>query len=108
MPKVSRVLDIVFEHVASAPNGMDQGLRKAVVDLLSESPDINVDDVARRVEMIVPDLLLDHGPAEHAVRPPHEVFEQSEFGGGEFDDFARAFHLMRVIVERQVADREDR
>ena len=45
---------------------------------------------------------------QHPVGVEHEVAQQLELGGGDLDDPARPAHLVRVVVELEVMERQRR
>src|ERR1700759_1432755 len=83
-----RVLARSTETVPDPANGMDQRRGLLVVDLSAHPPDIDVDDVGRRVEMQVPDVLQQHGPGYDAAFVARQVFQKLKFLGKELDALA--------------------
>ena len=75
-----------------------------VVDLRAEIADVDVDDVAEAVEVLVPDVLGDHGPREHVTLVAHQVLEQGELLGRQADPPPTARHLSGCYVDLEVAD----
>ena len=53
---------------------------------------MHVDDVGLRIEMMVPDLLEQHGARHDMSGVPHEVFEQPKLARQDLDLPARAAH----------------
>jgi hypothetical protein len=58
---------------------MDQRIGLLVIDLSTHSSDIDVDDIGRRIEMKVPDMLQQHGPGYDAALIAHQIFQELEF-----------------------------
>src|SRR5437870_1035585 len=57
----SRTSGGLAEAVAGAANGVEQRLGEALVDLLAQAADVNVDHVGPGIEMVVPHALEQHG-----------------------------------------------
>src|ERR1017187_8272787 len=89
-----------FDHVADAAHGLDELLRKAVVDLAAKVADVNVHDVGQSVVIHVPDVLHDHGAAQRAALVPHHVFENAEFLGGQVNGLGGSDHFAAAAIER--------
>src|SRR6187551_63854 len=53
--------DTVANHVSGAANSVDERTVKALVDLRSQPRDMHVNNVGLRVEVIVPNMLEQHG-----------------------------------------------
>ena len=51
-----RVLTRSTETVPDTANGMDQRIGLLAVDLATDAPDIDVDDIGRGIEMKIPDV----------------------------------------------------
>src|SRR5271169_4741648 len=66
------------QHVADAPNCMEQWRREVLVDLLPQAADLYVNRVGLRVEMIVPDRLEKHGSGHDLALMADQIFEQAE------------------------------
>src|SRR3954468_19664196 len=94
------------EDIADASQRVDELGRKIAIDFRSQSADEHVDDIGLRVEVIVPDVLQDHGLREHAARVPHQVFEQNELLALKLDLATAAPDTSRDQIEGEIADRE--
>src|SRR5689334_3221074 len=64
------------EHVARAPNRVEQWLLEPLVELAAQPADVNVDDVGAGIEVVVPNLLEQHRASDNASFVPGEIFEQ--------------------------------
>jgi hypothetical protein len=62
---------------------------EVAVDFVAEAADEDVDDVGLGIEVIVPDVLEDHGFGDDLVLVAQEVLEEEKFAGLEID-FGRA------------------
>src|SRR6266567_434998 len=94
-----------LEHVAHAPDGLDQGWA-AGIDLLTQVGDVELDHVRLAAEVVVPYAVKDLCLAEHPPRVAHQVAEQLELRGGQLDELAAAADLTRVLVHTEIADHE--
>src|SRR6186713_3334359 len=70
--------DTVANHVSGAANGVDERTVEALVDLRSQPRDMHVNNVGLRVEVIVPNMLEQHGAGHHLAGVLHQEFEQAE------------------------------
>src|SRR5690349_9348129 len=92
------------EAVPDAAYGVDQRIGLLVIDLAAQPPDIDVDDVGRRVEMQVPDVLQQHGAGDHAALVADEIFQQLELLGQELHVLAVTAGGARDQVDGEIAD----
>src|SRR5205809_3667233 len=76
-----KVLARSTETVPDAANRMDQRIGLLAVDLATHTSDIDINDVGRRIEMKVPDVLQQHGPGYDAALVAHEILQQLKFPG---------------------------
>src|SRR5690348_8569366 len=70
--------NLFTDHISGAANGMKQRVGVALVDLGSKPRHVDVDDVGLGIEVIVPDILEQHGARHHLAGVLHEVFEETE------------------------------
>src|SRR5512137_2816463 len=75
----------VIDNIPDSADGVDQLLLVVPVDLVPQAANQDVHDVGLRVEMVVPDVLQDHGLRNHSAGVAHEIFEQAEFARLELD-----------------------
>src|SRR5271165_6877791 len=94
----------VTNHISGATHSADQRRVEIPVDLGPEPGDVHVDDIRLGIEMIVPDMLEQHGPGDDLAGVLHQVFEKAKFARLQDDLFAAAGHLVRKPVEREVSD----
>jgi hypothetical protein len=85
---------------------MDEFEVEVAVDLGAEAADHDIDDIGLGVEAIVPDVFEDEGFGYGAAGVAHEVFEELELAGLEFDFFAGAVDGAVDEVEFEVGDLE--
>lgn len=69
---------------------------------------MHVDHVGLRIEMIVPDVLEQHGARHHLAGVLHQVFEQAEFARLQRQLVLAAGDAMRQPVELEIADAVER
>ena len=65
---------------------------------------MHVDDVGLRIEMIVPDVLQQHGAGDDLAGMPHQIFEQAEFARLQLQFLSGAAHLVRQPIKLEIAD----
>src|SRR6516165_1526738 len=102
-----RVLVRSTETISDAANRMDQWIGLAVVDLPADATDIDVDDVCRRIEMQVPDVLQQHRARNDAALVACEIFQKLEFARQKLDVLAAPAGGSRDQVDREVADAQN-
>src|SRR5262245_48623519 len=73
------------QRVADATNRLEQTRLSLRIDLPPQVADVDVDDVALRVEVHAPHVLGDHGAAQDASGVAHEVLEQGMLARGQGD-----------------------
>src|SRR5215471_11232306 len=95
------------EAISDAANRMDQRIGLLVVDLAAQTADIDVDDIGRRIEIEIPDVLQHHGPRHHPAFVAHEIFQQLKLLGEKLDVRAAPARGARDQVNRQIADTKD-
>src|SRR5262245_21746247 len=95
------------EAVPDAANRMDQRIGLLVIDLAAQAPDIDVDDIGRRIEMKIPDVLQQHRPRDDAALIAHQIFQELKFLGQKLDVLAVPAHGPRDQVDRKIADTQD-
>src|ERR687886_842362 len=96
------------EHVAGAADRVQQARLAAGLELTPQVGHEHLDRVRGRERVVAPDLLEQPlaGPDDALVA--HEVLEQLELALGELDLALGPLDLVRVRVQRQVADDERR
>ena len=67
---------------------------------------MHVDDVGLRIEMIVPDVLQQHGAGDYLPGVLHQIFEQPELSGLQHDLGLAAAHTVRQPVKLEIAEIE--
>ena len=96
--------DTVANHVSGAANGVDERTVEALVDLRSQPRDMHVNNVGLWVEVIVPDMLEQHGAGHHLAGVLHQKLEQAELAWLKHDLGAIAHDPMRQPVELEIGD----
>src|SRR3984957_19079660 len=69
---------------------------------------MHVDHVGLRVEMIIPDVLQQHGAGHDLAGMPHQIFEQAEFARLQLQLLPGAADFVRQPIELEIADPIDR
>src|ERR1700737_2101844 len=83
-----KVLARSTETVPDAANRMNQRIGLLAIDLAAHASDIDVDDIGRRIEMKVPNVLQQHGPGDDAAFVAHQILQKLELAGKEQDILA--------------------
>src|SRR5437660_5690444 len=99
-----RVLARSTETVPDAANRMDQRIGLLAIDLATHAPDIDVDDVRRRIEMKIPDVLQQHRPGYDAAFVAYQVLQKLEFLRKKLNGLAVAARGPRHQVNREITD----
>src|SRR6185437_2251926 len=94
----------VTDHVSGAPDRMQQGSLKTLVDLGTQTRNMYVDDVGLRIEMVIPDVLEKHGASHHLAGMLHQIFKQAEFTRLQRQFVLAACYPVRQAVELEIAD----
>src|SRR5262245_31279456 len=95
------------EAIPDAADGVDQRIGLLVVQLAPDASNIDLDDVGRRIEMKIPDVLKQHGPRYDAAFIAHQILQQLEFPGEKLDLLAAPACGPVDQVDRKVADPQD-
>jgi hypothetical protein len=95
------------QRVADAANRVDEAAVSSGLGLAPEVPDVHVERVRRRPEVIAPHALEDDRAREHLAWVPQEELEERELGAREVDEFPRTADLARSRIELQVTEAED-
>ena len=103
-----RVLVRSTEAIPDAAHRMDQGIGLSVVDLAADASDIDVDDVRRRIEMQVPDVLQQHCAGDDAAFVADQVLQELELTRQQRDLLAAPARITRDQVDGKIADAQNR
>ena len=57
----------------------------AAIHLLAQALNVDLHQVGARIEVVVPDLLANLDAGQHAARRAHQVFQQANSRGRQFD-----------------------
>src|SRR5512144_2377838 len=95
------------QPVTYAADRLDELFLFTRVELAPQGVDVNVDDVRREVERVLPDARLDLGARDDLSAPPQEQLEESALAGGQADDFPATPDLarFRVVGEITIGER---
>src|SRR6185436_15589724 len=97
---------LLAQRIAGAADGLDQTLLIISLQLVAQSPDVDLDRVTLD-HGITPDSIQDLIAHEHLARMAHEQEQQLVLAGGQIDPSAAAFGLACAGVEAQVGERQD-
>src|SRR3954447_18414411 len=99
-------LSLRTQDVSGSADGVQQARLAAGLELASEVRDEDLDRVRRRERVIAPDLFEQALAGHDDALVAHEVLEQLELALGQLDRALAARDLVRVGVQREVADHE--
>src|SRR5581483_10538114 len=71
------------QHVADAPHGVDQARLAACLRLPAQVPDVDVEGLRARAEVVLPDALEDELARENPARVLEKELEQAELRAGQ-------------------------
>jgi hypothetical protein len=91
-----------FKNIADSTDGVDDLIGKALVNLIPQTAGQHIHDVGLRIEVIVPDLIKDHGLGDHLPGIAHQIFEQAELPGREFDLRAGSGDLAAEKIKHKI------
>src|ERR1700722_8294951 len=92
------------KDVAGSSDRVQQARLALGLQLAAQVRDEHLDRVRRGERVIAPDLVQQPLPRDHDALVAHQVLQQLELALGQIDRALAAQHLMRVRVQRQVAD----
>src|SRR5262249_8337548 len=92
------------EPVACAANRVNQLRLEIVVDLSTKSSYQDLQDVRKRVVIVVPDMSGDRRAIDHLPLVPSEKLEQSKFFRGQSDLSLRTLHLAGLQIDSESRD----
>src|SRR5580692_129538 len=95
---------IRIQHEARAAYIHDQRGRTLCVDLFPQIADVDIDDVGLEREMILPDLLQQHGPRDDPSGMAQEILQQAKFARQQIDPGAAAMDSLFDQIHFEIAD----
>src|SRR5208283_1934035 len=98
----------VTNHVSRAADGAQERRVKIAIDLGPQARYMHIDHIGLRIEVVIPNMLEQHGARDDLAGVLHQIFEQPEFARLQDDFLGSAGDFMRQPVERQVGDPQDR
>src|SRR5215510_4666137 len=102
------VLARCTEAIPNATNRMDERVSLLVIDLATDTPDIDIDDVGRRVKMKIPNVLQQHRPRDDPTFIANQVLKQLEFAGKQTDIPATPAGGSRYEIQLEIPDTQHR
>src|SRR5262245_21615313 len=101
---IREVGDLGRQHIALTASRMNQRLIRALINLASETLDINIDDIGKGIEVLIPNVLGDLLATEDLTLMKHQQLKQGILFRGEFDDVLAAFRLVVHGIERKISN----
>ena len=95
-----------FQRVTDAADGVDERRRKAPIHLLADVIDGDFDDVAKRIEVFVPNLLSEPGAGDNFVGVAQKTGEYGEFPRRERKAATGASDSALLQIEHQITSPE--
>src|SRR3990172_6584964 len=96
-----------FEEAARSPHGLQVVRMNGIdLDLLPQSPDVDVDASRRDEALLPPHGVEELVPGEDAVRTRGEVVEKPELEGGELNGFSVPLYAIGARVDGEWPDEE--
>ena len=86
------------QNVSQPAHGVDELALERLVHLGSQTPDVNIDDVAIPLEGHVPDLLCDQRSREHVALVFQQQRQKQELLGSELNPQPTSRHLLTPNV----------
>src|SRR6267154_1312989 len=102
------VLASSADTISNSTNGMDQRVGLLAVDLAADAAEIDVDDVGRRIEMQIPDMLQKHGTGNDLTLIANQIFENLEFTWQKFDFTTRSARRPGDEIQLEVTNPQHR
>src|SRR6266852_349993 len=90
------------QHIAFAASRVNQWLARAVINLPAETLYIDIYDVGKGIEVLVPNVLGNLGATQDLTLMKHQQREQGIFLRGEFNDVSAAGRRVVHGVERKI------
>src|SRR4051812_38329209 len=103
-----RNLFIRCQHIPGITHRSQQRPLRVRLDLLPQLADVYIHNIRLRIEMIVPDVLQQHGAGHHLAGVAHQVLEELELLGLQRDRAGAPRSLTRQEVDMKVTDTQTR
>ena len=99
---------IIGQPVAGTANGLDRVPSERPIELVTEVPHVDLDDVRIALEVVVPDVVEDLALGDDLALASEEELEQRHLARRQSDLRLGAPDALRAGVEPKVADLQDR
>jgi hypothetical protein len=66
---------MLAEDITGSSYGMDEGIRRLVVDLATQTVDVNINHVSLGIILTIPHVLQDHGSAQDVLLVARQILE---------------------------------
>src|SRR3569833_65960 len=103
-----RNLFIRCQHIPGITHRSQQRPLRVRLNLLPQFADVDIHNIRLRIEMIVPDVLQQHGAGYDLAGVAHQVLEELELLGLQRDLTGAPGGLARQQIDVKVADAEAR
>src|SRR5579863_862933 len=90
---------VMTQLIPHSAHGMNEPGMKTVIHFTSQVIHIDINNIGGGIEREIPHVLNDHGPGDAAPRVAHQILEQCEFLGCQFNAPPRPFHTPLHTVE---------
>src|SRR5680860_814299 len=91
-------------RVSDSSNGVQQRSIEFLVYLCAQARDMDVDYIRLGIEVIIPDMLQQHGTSYHAACIFHQILKQAKFTRLQENQLPRARHLVRKTIKLKVSN----
>src|SRR5204862_7276098 len=105
--KLMEKRSFLTQGVADAADGLNQPRSAAGFRLAPQIPDIDVERVRARAEVVAPHAPEDEAARQHLARVAEEQFKQRELGSRELDRLGPARHFACAEIELEVGEAQD-
>src|SRR5215813_10414842 len=99
-------LQLLREHVALSPPRVNERGGEALVQLLAQSSDVNIDHVRERIKVLVPDMLGDLTAGYDHSSSQHKELEKRVLFRRQIDDASAPGYGVTRSVQREVRNLE--
>src|SRR5260370_19790459 len=99
---IREIGDLGRQHIAFAASRVNQRLIRAVINLPPETLYIDINDVGKGIEVLVPDVLGNLGATKDLTLVKHQQLQQGIFFRGQFDDAITAARRVVHSIERKI------
>src|SRR5215469_11671231 len=88
--------------ISDAAYRLNEFVRKRIIDLYPQVPDVYINNIGRTVETLIPHVFHDHGSRKNTPGVGDQVFQQRVLLRCQVDPSARALDLLRKAIQLQI------